>query len=78
MPVSVPLSLAAFYGNHYRLIRTTAMLLTLCNKVRLFTNTVVTSISLGPWPATVQFLRQEQSDAHLKQALQLPPKKSKE
>jgi len=53
MPVSVPLSLAAFYGN-----------------------TVVTSTSLGP--ATVQFLRQEQSDAHLKQALQLPPKKSRE
>jgi len=76
MPVSVPLSLAAFYGNHYRLVQTTAMLPTLCNKVRLFTNTVVTSTSLGP--ATVQFLRQEQSDANLKQALQLPPKKSRE
>ncbi len=76
MPVSVPLSLAACYANHYRLVQTTAMLHTHCKKERLFTNTVVTSINLGP--ATAQFLRQEQSDAqilkqeqsdaHLKQA----------
>ncbi|KAA6425200.1 MAG: hypothetical protein FRX49_04695 [Trebouxia sp. A1-2] len=46
----------ASYANHYRLVQTTAMLHTHCNKVPLFTNTVVTSISFGP--ATLQFLRQ--------------------
>ena len=67
-PVSGLLSLASCCANHCRLVQTTAMLHTHCKKERLFTNTVVTSIS--PGPATVQFLRQGQADAHLRQALQ--------